>query len=172
MTSMHPKRSRMRLSFAAPENFKGKLRESSWLKPRRRDELRAGLETQFWVEQATGLLRRATNPLRFSAASCRRGRAGSPFHPILKPAQRGRQKNSPTSWIRTGRWRPISASGTSSPKAAKFIPGAGRRKLKTAWKSSIPRRSATSFSGRISPRCRFPNSRSGRPVLKLCRRKI
>ncbi len=37
----------------------------------------------FWVEQATGLFRRATRPPGFSAASCRRKRAGSPCHPFL-----------------------------------------------------------------------------------------
>ena len=48
--------------------------------------LRVCLKTRFWVEQATGLLRRATSPPLCSAASCRRERAGSPFHPIFKPA--------------------------------------------------------------------------------------
>ena len=52
------------------------------------------MKTRFWVEQATGRLRRTASPLNFSPASCRRKRAGSPFHPLfkqaLKPGSRAR----------------------------------------------------------------------------------
>ena len=44
--------------------------------------LRAWIENTVWVEQATGLCRRAISPPGFSAASCRRKRAGSPFPPF------------------------------------------------------------------------------------------
>ena len=40
----------------------------------------------FWVEQATGLFRRATSPPDSSAASCRRTRAGSSFPPVFENA--------------------------------------------------------------------------------------
>ncbi|MBI4660554.1 MAG: lamin tail domain-containing protein [Verrucomicrobia bacterium] len=44
----------------------------------------AYLRSAFWVEQATDLLRRATNSPAFLAASCRQRRAGSPFHPFFR----------------------------------------------------------------------------------------
>ncbi|MBI4657628.1 MAG: alpha/beta hydrolase [Verrucomicrobia bacterium] len=47
---------------------------------------RACRKINFWVEQATGLSRRASNPPDFSAASCRQKRAGSPFHPFIRHA--------------------------------------------------------------------------------------
>ena len=50
--------------------------------------LRACLKIVFWVEQATGLLRRATSPPGLLAAGCRQTRAGSPFHPFFRQALR------------------------------------------------------------------------------------
>ncbi len=52
---------------------------------RRLVDLRDCLKIPFWVAQATGLFRRATSRPGFSAASCRRKRAGSPCHPFFRP---------------------------------------------------------------------------------------
>jgi len=60
--------------------------------------LRACLKIVFWVEQATGLLRRATSPPGLLAAGCRQTQAGSlagsPFHPFFRQALREREPRS------------------------------------------------------------------------------
>ncbi|MBM3841425.1 MAG: hypothetical protein FJ398_26445 [Verrucomicrobia bacterium] len=61
---------------------------------------RVRFENAFWVEQATGLLRQATSLPQCSAASCRRKRAGSPFHPFSKHTLRRQAGRRGGFWLR------------------------------------------------------------------------